>query len=526
MKTVRVVTGSLDFEGAVRARRDSRGFFERRLARMGEDAHWPAFRVGRFGAAHATRERHGFAGCHRRPGICLQAEFAAPAAVERARRFLGRASGDSASRRAPATVGVAQVTAVASTGASNARVRRGARDTSSFLLGSSRSLARRVSAGLGRSFNPAVRSISFGHVRHCGQHGRSPGAGRPAMCGRSAHRGPDDEGFHADERRPGSRSACARLSIMDVEGGHQPLCNEDGSVWVVCNGEIYNHPELREQLAARGHRFATALRHRGPRPPLRGVRRRRSSHALEGMFAFALWDAPRARLLLGARPLRREAAVPARARRRAAVRLRADGAAARSSRELRRARPGRDRRVLRVRLRAGARHDRARRAPAAAGPPAELGARRGYAERARLVAAAAERGASRASRFEAVARGGARAVRAARCAARMIADVPLGVFLSGGVDSTLVAAAAARASSRRRCRPSRSATTSGAVQRDARGARDGRRAARLRAPRGDARRRPTSPSARRALLARTRPAARRPRARAAARALASSRGRA
>ncbi len=71
--------------------------------------------------------------------------------------------------------------------------------------------------------------------------------------------------------------AMRRLSIIDLEGGDQPIANEDGTVHVVCNGEIYNYRELRAELAARGHRLRTRSRHRGARPPLRGARARRSS---------------------------------------------------------------------------------------------------------------------------------------------------------------------------------------------------------------------------------------------------------
>ena len=68
------------------------------------------------------------------------------------------------------------------------------------------------------------------------------------------HRGPDDEGFHVSGPLG---LAHARLSIIDVNGGHQPIYNEDRSIAVVCNGEIYNHRELRRGLEERGHRFAT-----------------------------------------------------------------------------------------------------------------------------------------------------------------------------------------------------------------------------------------------------------------------------
>src|SRR4029078_12710134 len=69
------------------------------------------------------------------------------------------------------------------------------------------------------------------------------------------HRGPDDQGYHlAGPLALGH----ARLSIIDVSGGHQPLFNEDRSVAVVCNGEVYNHRELRRELEGRGHRVSAA----------------------------------------------------------------------------------------------------------------------------------------------------------------------------------------------------------------------------------------------------------------------------
>src|ERR1700754_5018134 len=74
------------------------------------------------------------------------------------------------------------------------------------------------------------------------------------MCDQIRHRGPDDEGYYASD-------SCAlgmrRLSIIDVRSGHQPISNEDGTVWVVFNGEIYNYRELRQFLTGRGHRFHT-----------------------------------------------------------------------------------------------------------------------------------------------------------------------------------------------------------------------------------------------------------------------------
>src|SRR5262252_5441724 len=75
-----------------------------------------------------------------------------------------------------------------------------------------------------------------------------------AMGDSIVHRGPDDEGAYCD---PQLLLGMRRLSIIDVAGGHQPLTNEDGSVIVVCNGEIYNYRELRARLENAGHRFAT-----------------------------------------------------------------------------------------------------------------------------------------------------------------------------------------------------------------------------------------------------------------------------
>src|SRR5689334_22995331 len=75
-----------------------------------------------------------------------------------------------------------------------------------------------------------------------------------AMCGAMTHRGPDEEGvFLGDGVGLGMR----RLSIIDLETGRQPVSNEDGSVWVVFNGEIYNYRELRSLLIRRGHVFRT-----------------------------------------------------------------------------------------------------------------------------------------------------------------------------------------------------------------------------------------------------------------------------
>ena len=77
----------------------------------------------------------------------------------------------------------------------------------------------------------------------------SPGLVK-AMCDQIIHRGPDDEGVYVDG---GCGIGMRRLSIIDLSSGHQPIANEDGSIWVVFNGEIYNVQELRDDLGRRGH---------------------------------------------------------------------------------------------------------------------------------------------------------------------------------------------------------------------------------------------------------------------------------
>jgi asparagine synthase (glutamine-hydrolysing) len=118
------------------------------------------------------------------------------------------------------------------------------------------------------------------------------------------HRGPDDAGLYLDERAAlGHR----RLSIVDLAAGHQPLANEDESIWIVFNGEIYNHADLRPVLEAAGHRYRT----RSDTETIVHAYEQWGDGCVErlrGMFAFALWDAHRRRLLLardrlGVKPL-------------------------------------------------------------------------------------------------------------------------------------------------------------------------------------------------------------------------------
>src|SRR5579864_8246803 len=141
----------------------------------------------------------------------------------------------------------------------------------------------------------------------CGVAGGDAAGGRELvarMCAAMVHRGPDDEGsVHLEGVTLGMR----RLSIIDLVGGHQPIHNEDSSVWVVQNGEIYNHLELRDQLIASGHRFITesdteVLVHGYEHWGEAVVER------LNGMFAFAIFDRPRravflARDRVGIKPL-------------------------------------------------------------------------------------------------------------------------------------------------------------------------------------------------------------------------------
>jgi len=135
----------------------------------------------------------------------------------------------------------------------------------------------------------------------CGIAGAVSFAGRPVslaelrrMCAVLEHRGPNDEGFYV---APHAGLGMRRLSIIDLATGRQPVCNEDGTVWAVFNGEIYNFQQLRRGLEERGHRFYTGTdtevivhlyEERGPR----------CVEALRGMFAFAVWDEREQSLLL------------------------------------------------------------------------------------------------------------------------------------------------------------------------------------------------------------------------------------
>ena len=125
-----------------------------------------------------------------------------------------------------------------------------------------------------------------------------------AMLRRLTHRGPDDSGIRVE-------GACAlghrRLSIIDVQGGHQPMTNEDGSLWITYNGEIFNYVELRAWLEPRGHRFAT----QSDTEVILHLYEEKGEHCVEdlnGPWAFAIWDSRRRKLFLsrdrvGVRPI-------------------------------------------------------------------------------------------------------------------------------------------------------------------------------------------------------------------------------
>src|SRR5919204_3455373 len=119
-----------------------------------------------------------------------------------------------------------------------------------------------------------------------------------------SHRGPDDAGLHCDSF---AALAHRRLSIVDLSSGQQPLSNEDGSIWIVFNGEIYNHADVRQELEHHGHRYRT----RSDTETIVHAYEQWGDdcvHRLRGMFAFGVWDARRRRLLLvrdrlGVKPL-------------------------------------------------------------------------------------------------------------------------------------------------------------------------------------------------------------------------------
>jgi asparagine synthase (glutamine-hydrolysing) len=264
------------------------------------------------------------------------------------------------------------------------------------------------------------------------------------MCSRLRHRGPDDEGIYSDSTC-GVTIGARRLAVMDIQGGHQPLSNEDGSVWVAFNGEIYNQRELREALQARGHRFATSsdtevLVH------LYEEYGEALVDALEGMFAFALWDTGRRQLMLardrfGEKPLflyQRDGELLF------ASELTPLLHVAPHLREL-------DREaidaffVLAYVPGPGTIVSGIRQLPPGSLLSWDLDTRRAREQR---WFSPPNHDDDTGEPFAVVA-AEARRLFAQSVRTRMVADVPVGVFLSGGVDSTLVASAAAQQSSQR-----------------------------------------------------------------------------
>ena len=108
------------------------------------------------------------------------------------------------------------------------------------------------------------------------------------------HRGPDDDGYFIDSH---IGFGFRRLSIIDLNGGKQPMCNEDGSLVLICNGEIYNYKELRREMVQKGHQFRSAcdvevILHLYEEEGVGFIKR------LNGQFAFALFDKRKEQLLI------------------------------------------------------------------------------------------------------------------------------------------------------------------------------------------------------------------------------------
>ena len=124
------------------------------------------------------------------------------------------------------------------------------------------------------------------------------------MCDAIIHRGPDDDGFHVEGH---IGIGMRRLKVIDLATGHQPISNEDGRIWIVFNGEVYNFPELRTELEGKGHTFST---HTDTEAIIHAYEEFGDDcvHRLNGMFSFAIWDSRHSRVLiardrLGVKPL-------------------------------------------------------------------------------------------------------------------------------------------------------------------------------------------------------------------------------
>ena len=254
------------------------------------------------------------------------------------------------------------------------------------------------------------------------------------------HRGPDDEGFHAADLAlrpgrpclPGVALGHRRLAIIDVAGGAAADRQRGRDVWVVFNGEIYNFPALRRRLEGRGHRFQTqgdteTLVHlyEDEGPEMVGL--------LDGMFAFALWDAERRPAAPGPRSAGQEAAGLSPRAGPAAVRQPVEEPVA-GPRRAAADRPAGPRRISDLPVRAASADDLARHQQTAAGPFGRL-SRRPAGGPALLAARLPHRRAI--ARRASMPRGCASQLTAA-VEARLQSEVPLGAFLSGGVDSTII----------------------------------------------------------------------------------------
>jgi asparagine synthase (glutamine-hydrolysing) len=279
----------------------------------------------------------------------------------------------------------------------------------------------------------------------CGIHGIIRFDGQPvtppllsAMGDITRHRGPDDEGMHIDGD---CGIAMRRLSIIDLAGGHQPLSNVDGTLWLVCNGEIYNYRELRAELQALGHHFKTAsdsevLLHGyaawGDEVVLR----------LNGMFDFALWDARRRRLLIGRDRLGVKPLYVLQDGQRLAF-----ATEAKALLQLPGVRAELDHGALAEYLHLGyvpapmSMFKGIRKLP----PASLLAVEEGLVRQWRWwrMPASIDRGGTEADWVHRIRDGIDRSVRM-----QMVSDVPIGAFLSGGVDSSAVVAAMARHSNR------------------------------------------------------------------------------
>jgi asparagine synthase (glutamine-hydrolysing) len=121
------------------------------------------------------------------------------------------------------------------------------------------------------------------------------------MANALRHRGPDDESYYIADPKPGRANVgfgFRRLSIIDLSGGRQPMCNEDGSLWLVCNGELYNFADIKKRLITKGHKFRTGS-------DVEVLLHLYEDHGedciqhVNGMFAFAIWDSNNQKLFLG-----------------------------------------------------------------------------------------------------------------------------------------------------------------------------------------------------------------------------------